>query len=59
MNEPGDPTQGVENARLRGDLARCLRFIHTIPDDNSRLPEEKTASAWTRELRAIKREVKA
>jgi len=59
MNEPGDPTQGLENARLRGELARCLKFICTIPDDNSRLPDDKQASAWTRELRAIKREVKA
>lgn len=47
-----------DNERLRRDLMRCLAFIRTIPDNEPRLPTDSKDAAWTRELWAIKREVK-
>lgn len=45
----------TERDELRAALARCMRFIRTIPDDEARLP---VPDGWRAELRAIKREVK-
>ena len=48
-----------DNAELRRDLLRCLKFIKTIPDNQKRAEGDSERAAWTRELRAIKREIHA
>jgi len=45
----------AEIERIRADLKRCLAFIRTIPDNEP----GPTHNGWVKELRAIKREVKA
>jgi hypothetical protein len=44
---------------IRASLERCLKFIRTIPEDATRLAGDSDRNGWTKELRAIKREVKA
>ncbi|MFA5165425.1 MAG: hypothetical protein WC481_07675 [Candidatus Omnitrophota bacterium] len=49
----------VEIRGIRANLERCLKFIRTIPEDARRLAGDSDRNGWTKELRAIKREVKA
>jgi hypothetical protein len=52
-NEIAQPIAPPEPAcSCHADLARVMRFIRTIRDDGT------DKSAWYRELRAIRREVK-
>jgi hypothetical protein len=39
---------------LQAALARCMRFIRSIPDDS----QEPARDGWRKELRAIKREIR-